>query len=246
LEIWTKPAGQRVRERRFTDGPLNALHVSANEKFLLGWDRARDLVGLWDIETGARLATFPDFAGSVAPGSWSRSQRTAFSPDDRWLAYATSNHTVKIWDLQRQEERFTLRGHIWHIECLRFSRDGSRLATGSWDAEARLWDPATGHETVTPLRGHLSGVGSLSFSSDGRTLAVRSGEDLHFWSAVNGGEMLAIPKVTAWFFNIIAPDGNAMIWEDGAFTGRFQVHYLPTLAEIDRRGASFAHPPISP
>jgi hypothetical protein len=65
-------------------------------------------------------------------------------------------------------------------------------------------------------------------------LAVWSGEDLHFWSLENGAEMLAIPKATAWFLNIIAPDGNAMIWEEGAFSGRFRIHWLPTLAEIDQ------------
>jgi hypothetical protein len=65
-------------------------------------------------------------------------------------------------------------------------------------------------------------------------LAVWSGEDLHFWSLENGAEMLTIPKVAAWFSNIIAPDGNAMVWEEGAFTGHFHIHWLPTLAEIDR------------
>ena len=125
-------------------------------------------------------------------------------------------------------------GHAWHVDCLRFSPDSSRLATGSWDAEARIWDVATGREAILPLKRHLSGIGSLSFSADGRTLAVWSGDDLHFWSLENSAEMLSIPKVAAWFFNIIGPGGNAMVWEEGAFSGHFRIHYLPTLAEIDR------------
>jgi WD40 repeat protein len=233
-EIWTVPAGKRLREVQLNEGPLMALAGSADQKFLLGWDKTHEIAALWDLETGRRLAAFPDFASEMAVGPWRKSQWATFSPDNRWLAYASTNYTIKIRDLQKGTETFTLHGHAWHVDCLRFSGDSSRLASGSWDAEARVWDVLTGRETVAPLKGHLSGIGSVSFSADGRTLAVWSGEDLHFWSLENGAEMLTIPKVAAWFFNIIAPEGNAMIWEDGAFTGHFRIHWLPTLDEIDR------------
>jgi len=233
-EIWTVPTGERVREVQLTEGPIAALAGSADQKFLLGWDETREIAALWDLETGRRLAAFPDFASEMKVGPWRKSKWASFSPDNRWLAYASTNYTIKIRDLQKGTETFTLRGHVWHIDCLRFSADSSRLASGSWDAEARVWDVATGREVVPPLKGHLSSILNVSFSADGRTLAVLSLEDLHFWSLENGAEMLTIPKVGAWFFNIIAADGNAMIWEDGAFTGHFRIQYLPTLAAIDR------------
>jgi WD40 repeat protein len=233
-EIWTVPAGERLREVQLTEGPITALAGSSDQKFLLVWDKTHEIAALWDLQTGRRLAAFPDFASEMAVGPWRKAQWATFSPDDRWLAYASTNYTIKIRDLQKGTEAFTLRGHAWHVDCLRFSADSSRLASGSWDAEARVWDVATGRETVPPLKGHLSGIGGLSFSADGRTLAVWSGEDLHFWSLENGSEMLTIPKVAAWFSNIIAPDGNAMVWEEGAFTGHFRIQWLPTLTEIDR------------
>jgi len=233
VEIWTIPKCERLREIQLTEGPLVALGGSSDQKFVLGWDKTHEIAALWDLGTGNRVAGFPDFASETA-GSWRKSQRVAFSPDNRWLAYAGTNYTIKIRDLQKGTETFTLRGHRWHVDSLRFSPDSSRLASGSWDAEARVWDVTTGRETVPPLKGHLSVIGTVSFSGDGRTLAVLSGEDLHFWSLENGAEMLTIPKVAAWFSNIIAPDGNAMIWEQGAFTGHFRVQWLPTLAEIDR------------
>jgi len=56
-----------------------------------------------------------------------------------------------------------------------FSRDGSRIATGSTDRSARLWDARTGLELLA-WSNHPVIVGPLSFSPDRRRLAL-AGED---------------------------------------------------------------------
>src|SRR5262249_4983013 len=61
-EIWTVPAGERLREVQLTEGPITALAGSSDQKFLLGWDKTHEIAALWDLETGRRLAAFPDFA----------------------------------------------------------------------------------------------------------------------------------------------------------------------------------------
>ena len=103
VEIWTIPKGERLREIQLTEGPLVALGGSSDQKFVLGWDETHKIAALWDLETGNRLAAFPDFASETA-GSWRKSQRVAFSPDNRWLAYASTNYTIKIRDLQKGKE----------------------------------------------------------------------------------------------------------------------------------------------
>jgi WD40 repeat protein len=62
----------------------------------------------------------------------------------------------------------TLRGHTDLIECVRFSRDGVWLASGSADETIRLWDVATG-ECLSTLRAdgpyagmNISGVTGIS------------------------------------------------------------------------------------
>ena len=53
-----------------------------------------------------------------------------------------------------------------------FSPDGQRLASTSSET-VKLWDAATGQETLT-LKGHTSGVFSVAFSSDGKRITSAS------------------------------------------------------------------------
>ena len=54
-----------------------------------------------------------------------------------------------------------------------FSPDGQRLASASHDGTVKVWDAATGQETLT-LKGHTGVVSSVAFSPDGKRLASAS------------------------------------------------------------------------
>lgn len=102
-------------------------------------------------------------------------QALAYAPGGAFLASASHDRTVKLWDIGSQRELCTLRGHRGPVECLAFSPDGRWLASGSLDETVRLWDPATGRERHV-LPDHWPLVTAVAFAPDGRTLAVGAGD----------------------------------------------------------------------
>ena len=116
--------------------------------------------------------------------------------------------TTAVMDLldrhRPQPGQDDLRGFEWfywyrlcHSELLTFeggggypaySPDGKRLAAVSADSTVKVWDAATGQETLT-LKGHSGAVESLAFSPDGHRLGTASGDQtVKLWDAAIGQE----------------------------------------------------------
>ena len=76
---------------------------------------------------------------------------------------------MKLWNVATGQLRQSVFGHTESVECLAFSPDGARLASGGFDSKVKLWDVATGAEVLT-LLGDSVAVVSLTFSPDGRLL----------------------------------------------------------------------------
>ena len=92
------------------------------------------------------------------------------------------------WHRQFQRGHITLKGHTGTVSSVSFSPDGKRLASGSSDQTVKVWDAATGQETLT-LKGHTSVVASVAFSPDGKRIVSGSGDQtLKVWDASSGQE----------------------------------------------------------
>ncbi|CAL1387554.1 unnamed protein product [Linum trigynum] len=76
-----------------------------------------------------------------------------FCEPHRYLATASSDHTVKIWNVDGFTLEKTLTGHqCWVWDCI-FSVDGAYLITASSDSTAKLWSMST-VEDIRVYQGH--------------------------------------------------------------------------------------------
>lgn len=98
-----------------------------------------------------------DFAAGYTPVKRLRAHRSyilkcRLSPDVRLLATASSDRTVKIWNVRDFSLATALTRHErWVWDCA-FSADSSYVVTASSDCQARLWECASG-ETVRTYAG---------------------------------------------------------------------------------------------
>ena len=67
----------------------------------------------------------------------------AVAPDGSWLASASYDHTVRIWDAATWRQRAVLSAHDGPVGAVVVAPDGSWLASASEDETVRIWDTAT-------------------------------------------------------------------------------------------------------
>jgi WD40 repeat protein len=114
---------------------------------------------------------------------------------------------VKVNEHGRMSNRVDTFSHASTIYRMAFSPDSRKLATGSSDTTAKLWDVETGRLEAT-LK-HDGRVVALAFSRDSRTLATGSDDTTAKLWDVNSGQLRAelSHKGTVWSIDF-SPDGK--------------------------------------
>jgi WD40 repeat protein len=186
---------------------------------------------------------------------------SVFVPDNRTLAALVGTPLqFRLWDLTTGKERIEIVPPDFKVVTTKdgffrqwqpayaFAPDGKTLATASADKTVRVWDLATGKDSLK-LSGHKDPppIARLVYAPGGKVLAARGqaapdllqpveSDWLRLWNLTTGGEVLMLSSQAYSF--AFSPDGRTVavgqekavkLWD--TFTGK----ELLTLPEYERR-----------
>lgn len=136
----------------------------------------------------------------------------AASADGRWIATASHDQSVKLWDAATRKLVRTLEGHRAMVWCVAFSPDSQFLASGSAEERSgcvKVWEVATGREHRQFL-GHERLVFGLAFHSNGRLLASASLDgSVCLWDVADGKSVGLLHQFDRPVYSVaFHPDGR--------------------------------------
>lgn len=139
---------------------------------------------LWHGRENREVATLHGHTGAVAV--------CTFSSDGKWLASASADGTVRVWDVASTACEYILECDSDATACA-FSSDGNTLAVTSAEHSVTLWDVSGGKRLLTladrtgELRWPFHGC---CFSPDGRLVAACLGaRNVRVWDAQTGSHV---------------------------------------------------------
>lgn len=172
VRLWEIATGKsRSLDPNFSSA-IFRLRFAVDGNYLLAIAVSGDLC-LWECATGSRLPT---------PAKLEKGTSLQVGPGAEFLATAEEDGFAPVIGLRRRTTGELLapvmRGHREMVHGLALSRDGSRLASASFDGTVRLWDTRSGQEALPPLTGHNGRALYAAFSPDGHILATGGTDNL--------------------------------------------------------------------
>lgn len=181
IKLWDAATG-RLRRSVQLSGPTeyqSAMAISPDGSRVLSGPNSRD-VKLWDAATGQLLKTFKSVPMSAV----------AFSADGTRIA--GGGYQINVWDASSGQQ---IRAFKNPSLGLVFSRDGSRLVSGSYDKTVKMWDIASGR--LLRSFAHPESVTSVAISADGARIVTGGSDNLdknmRIWDATNGRLLYTLP-----------------------------------------------------
>ncbi len=147
------------------DGKLLAIAENVNI-----FRKEKGQIRIWNLEEDEQYKVFPAHNKKITSVS--------FSPNGERIASASSDGTIKIWNLDCElldifsdnniSSAGDLKSHNSSVTSVSFHSSGKYIASASADTTIKLWNLRG--ELLNTLENHNSSVTSLDFSSDGNLL----------------------------------------------------------------------------
>ncbi|KEG13853.1 protein kinase [Trypanosoma grayi] len=162
---------------------VKCIAVSSNELSFVSCSSEEASVTMRNLVTGQEEGIFTGHHDTVIC--------TALSPDGKYLATTSKDHTMTLWDATITKLLYVLQ-HDKVVICCCFSPDSKTVISGCQDRICRVWDIRQAKERLV-FSQHAGIIVSVAYSPDGAYVCSASADrTLRVWSATTGKTHLTL------------------------------------------------------
>ncbi|KAH9599269.1 WD40 repeat [Trypanosoma melophagium] len=156
---------------------VKCLAVAPNERSLVSCACTDASVTLRGLASGAEEGIFTGHHDTVIC--------TTISPDGKFLATTSKDHTLTLWDATVTKLLYVIE-HDKVVICCCFSPDSRSVVSGCQDRICRLWETRSAQERLAYTH-HGGIIVSVAYSPDGKYVCSASADKtLRVWSTSSG------------------------------------------------------------
>lgn len=156
------------------DKPVKSVASSPDGKWVALATEGKGVISLWDGKSGGELRELKGHEKAV--------NALAFSPDGRRLASGSDDNTVRLWNVDKQQQLFDSLDLPSSVQALAFSPDGLSLAATILNRIAIFTVDPEGPTTIRFfLYGYSPALSGLAFSPNGDLAAGGSDGAAWLW-----------------------------------------------------------------
>lgn len=214
--VWSGDTGSPVRRLvGHTDRVWSVSFSSMNQVISGSDDRT---IRMWNIADGSY---------TIFEGHHKTVRCVRFAPQDKYIASASDDHRVGIWDPNEKGGRPRwLRGHSDCVYSVAFLESGRRLASCSGDKTVRVWD-IENETALWVLKGHVDRVWTVTASGNGWIATGSDDRTIRLWDLNRKGASKTLIGHSHWVNRVFyspdgkhlasaAQDGTIRIWDGDA------------------------------
>jgi len=215
-------AREAMSENRYAE----AVELARSARQLPGYEVTREALQLWH-EVGRRcqrIGCRDAWCAQTLEGHRDVVQGVAISRDGRWALSASSDLTLRLWELATGHCRAVWSGHRDWVRSVVFGPQDRWALSASYDRTLLMWEVSQGG-VLQRFEGHGNHVGCVGVSADGR-LAFSGSWDrsVRVWEVATG-RCLKPLRGHAGYVNAVCPspdgrmvlsgsdDGTVRLWD---------------------------------